>query len=402
MFLEWESQSAYALTELVMFVFTCLILLATVCIALVVFFMYYYRDDSSFFSLLRPVFENILPNAVNFLPEKTVTVDAQNGKKVDDVVFVGYKEKRDVFSEQSPRNRLVRIWVHVYFTIICSIIIIWALSVFSDTVLYLKSTSCRDLSVKDTDSSCFLLSTRDIPPGVQDIIDNREGGLVPCQQVQDYLMFTNSTFDLEVICYQSQLHPLAAFGVAYGTMKSIAFAIVALITLILIITTKIRKWENKKYSRFFLYLFQVIQITFSVLVIFATATLAPTMHEVKGARNSVLDYLRGERFYHFSVIILLSFTAIFVLGLFPWWAFEELDPPRKNAGVHGIIHSLLLHFKFTTSLADQIVFDIFKEEKNDNSKEEKTPKAKDDIELAEMTAQEEEDDNVNQTTPLLN
>lgn len=389
-----------------MFGITCFILLATVCIALVVFFTYY-KEDSSFFSLLRPVFQNILPTAVTFLPEKTNEVDPS--VEVD-VVFVGYKERRDVFSEHNPKNRLVRIWVHVYFTIICSIIIIWALSVFSDTVLYLKSTSCRDLSVKDTDSTCFLLSTRDIPQGVQDIIDNREGGLVPCQQVQDYLMFTNSTFDLEVICYQSQLHPLAALGVAYGTMKSIAFAIITLITLILIFTAKIHdiihlrcQEDEKKEQRvrqLFFYIFEGIQITFSILVIIATGTLAPTIHEVKGARNSAIDYLRGERFYHFSVIILLAITAIFVLGLFPWWAFEQLKPPRSNAGVHGIIHSLLLHFKFTTSLADQVVFGFFKEEKKDNP-----PKAKngDDFELVEMPAEEEEDDDehVDQTTPLM-
>ena len=214
MLLEWTTPSAYALTELAAFSATLLVVLATVGIALAIFISYF-KTEYAFFSILRPLYENVLPTAIAFLHEPITTRD-KKGETVS-VVFLGYNEQRNLFSRRR-RNTFVRVWVHVYFTILSSIIVLWGLSIFSDTVLYRKTTNCQDVSVKDTDSTCFLLSDRDIPKVVKQMIDN-EGGLVPCEEVQDYLLTTNTTYDLEVICYQSQLNPLAALGVAYGTMS---------------------------------------------------------------------------------------------------------------------------------------------------------------------------------------
>ena len=55
---------------------------------------------------------------------------------------------------------------------------------FSESVLYKKTSSCTDLSVQDTDLSCFLLSS---PESVQQIIENEEGDLVPCGDVQRFI-----------------------------------------------------------------------------------------------------------------------------------------------------------------------------------------------------------------------
>ena len=207
MLLEWKTQSAYALTELTAFSITLLVVLVTVGFALAIFISYF-KTENSFFSILRPLFENVLPTAIAFLQEPIIN----GGKKIDSVsvVFLGYKEQRHLFSGR--KRTLVRVWVHVYFTILCSIIILWGLSIFSDTVLYRKTSNCRDPSVKDTDSTCFLLSDRGIPEGVKQIIDDAKG-LVPCEEVQEYLRITNTTYNLEVMCYQSHLNPLAALGV---------------------------------------------------------------------------------------------------------------------------------------------------------------------------------------------
>lgn len=347
MFLEWKTQTAYALTELVTLATTCLVVLATVGIALTVFFVYF-KTESSFLSVLRPLFANVLTTAIAFSPELSGNVKTIN------IVFLGYKEQRNVFSG-SKNNKLVRIWVHVYFTSLCSIIVVWALSIFSNTLLYRKTSSCRDLSVKDTDTTCFLLSTRDVPEGVAQIIENNEG-LVPCKKVQDYLLFANFTYDLEVICYQSQLNPLAALGIAYGTMKSITFVIITLLSVLLSITTKLSKKRSK-------ICFLIFQIVLSVLVIISTIIVTSTLHEVIGPRNSAMDYLRGEQFYHCSVIVLIALTVVFTLGTFPWWAFKLLEiPPALDSKtlledqeqLFGLINLMVLHHTFSTGIATLI------------------------------------------------
>lgn len=119
MLLEWKTQSAYALTELVAFSITLLVVIATVGIALAIFISYF-KSEYSFFSILRPLFENVLPTAIAFLREPITNGD----KEIDSVsvVFLGYKEQRHLFSGR--KKTLVRVWVHVYFTILCSIIIL--------------------------------------------------------------------------------------------------------------------------------------------------------------------------------------------------------------------------------------------------------------------------------------
>jgi len=62
--------------------------------------------------------------------------------------------------------------------------------------------------------TCFQISTRNVPPEVERIIDEEEGELVPRRRVQNYIIQNNVTFDLEVICYVSQLNAIAALGVA--------------------------------------------------------------------------------------------------------------------------------------------------------------------------------------------
>lgn len=343
MVLEWKTRSAYALTELVTFTITCLVLLATVVIALVILFMYF-KKKPSFFTLLRPLFENVFTTAIDF---------TQAGPGKVKVVFLGYKEQ-DVFSGPKTKT-LVRAWVHIYFTLLCSVTVLWFICVFSDAVLYRKTSTCLDLSVRDTDSTCFLLSTRNIPARVQEIIDDEGGDVVPCQKVQNYLLLANITYDLEVLCYQSQLNPLAAVGVAYGATKSIVFAIVTVLSIILSTSEKLR---NRYSSRCFIYTAQAVQLALSFLIVIIIVAATSSLHESTGPRNTSFDYLRGERFYNYSVIGLVILTTIFTLGLFPWWAFKPLEKvkflTKNDAQLREAIHNMLLHHKFSSSFGDLI------------------------------------------------
>ena len=268
---------------------------------------------------------------------------------------------------------------------------LWAVAVFSDTVLYRKTSSCTDLSLQDTDLSCFILSSDDIPEGVQQIIDEEKGDLVPCENVQRYLQSQNISLDLEVICYQYQLNPLAALGVSYGVMKSIAFVIITTLGIILSVTNKLRgrlfeAAENTSssvpqppndstdfsspkvlvISRATILAVHVLQLLLSIILIIIIAIVLAMLHNnVSGAKNSGLDYLRGEQFYRYSVTVLIPITIIFTVGLFPWWAFKPLDHPPKWKGreiadeeianrIHQFVHKIVLHHKFSTGFTPLI------------------------------------------------
>ena len=331
MVLEWKQQSAYALTELVTFLLLCIVLLATAVIVVTVIFMVL-RSNTSFFIILRPLFESVFTTAIDFSR-------ADEGKVVR-VVFLGYKEQK--------RNKLVRVWVHVYFTILCSIVVLWLISVFSDTILYRKTSTCLDLSVRDTDSSCFLLSDRNVPPEIQEIIDEEEGNVVPCQRVQNYILFANITYDLEVICYQSQLSPLAAVGVAYGATKAIVFAVVTILSIVLSVSGKL---HSRYPSKCFIYVAQASQIGVSVLVIVIIAVVVSCLHTAGSTRNTSFDYLRGERFYNSTVVVLAAITVLWVFGLFPWWAFKPLKEKfssEDDGKLRESIHNMILQHKFSS------------------------------------------------------
>ena len=328
MVLEWKQQSAYALTELVMFLLICIVLLVTAAVTATVIFLYL-KKKTSFFIILRPLFESVFTTAIDFSR-------ADEGKLIR-VVFLGYKEQK--------KHSLVRLWVHVYFTILCSIVMLWSISIFSDTVLYRKTSTCLDISVRDTDSSCFLLSDKNIPREIQEIIDEEEGNVVPCQRVQNYILLANITYDLEVICYQSQLSPLAAVGVAYGATKVIVFAVVTILSIVLSASGKL---HARFPSKFFI---QAGQIGLSVLVIVIIAVVVSCLHTASDTRNTSFDYLRGERFYNSSVIVLAAITILWVFGLFPWWAFEPLKEKfssEDDGELRKSIHNMILKHKFSS------------------------------------------------------
>ena len=194
-------------------------------------------------------------------------------------------------------------------------------------------------------------------------------------------------------CYQSQLNPLAALGVAYGTMKSIAFIIITVLSVLLRIT---RKLKNK-----YKIVFVCFQGVLSILVIIGTVAGVSALHKMAGTRNTAFDYLRGERFYHCSVVVLLSVTVVTSVGLFPWWAFQPLGLPQKldakvlledQKQLHGLVHKL--DQKFSTGVATMIeeAVDFFA----DNAFEMITGD-----ELPKKGLEEEGGDQDNQNTPLL-
>ena len=182
-----------------------------------------------------------------------------------------------------------------------------------------------------------------------------------------------------MICYQYQLNALAAVGVSYGAMKSIAFAALGLI---LSITNMLRgrlfhedvenrsssvgnvqddstDYPSPKVISMQRYNNCCSRASTAIFLIGVIATVPAILHhEVSGAKKSTLDYLRGERFLSYSVTVLLPLTIIFTLGLFPWWAFYPLDDPKWKSGqltdkeianrIHKFVHNVVLHHKFST------------------------------------------------------
>ena len=391
--LEWNERTHYALTELILFLLTSLVVALGIGTSFVVSYIHL-KSGVSFFTTLRPLFENVLPSAITFTPAHCSKADM---KKRVDVVFLGHQERAAADAGKSSTRR--RIWVHVYFILLCCLIILWAISVFSDTILYRKTSSCNDISLADTDLSCFLLSERNIPKGVQEIIDEEEGQLVPCDRVQSYIIQQNISFDLEVICYQYQLNPLAALGITYGAMKSIAFTIVSVLSVILTFTNKLYHRNNvihdrhntedkalKPISTSKIVISHIVLLVISITLIVILAIVAAVIHEAAGTRNSGFDFLRGEMFYPYSVVVLAPITIIYTICLFPWWAFEKLSEPtdwdfmgseqgvkeeeklERKKKMYRLVHSVLLHQKFSTGFT--ALLEILTENIHDEDKEE--------------------------------
>ena len=371
---EWDNRASYALTELVLFILTSLVIVIAVTLSFALVYWSTVRGESNkaYLLILRPLFENVLPSAIAFTPVDLPAAEttnetgepsrkAQSGPNVN-IVLLGHQERTsEKERNRHKKDRIRRLWVQVYFVLLCFLIVLWAVSVFSDSVLYRKTSSCSDHDVQDTDLSCFLLSTRNIPEGVQQIIDD-EKDPVPCKEVQNYINSQNSTYDLEVICYQSILSPLAAVGVAYGAMKTIAFGIILILSVFLILTKKCNNPSNCK-----IVIGQTLQLFLSFVISVIVLTMIALLHVVTGARNSAFDYLRGEKFYNFSVTVLTPVTIIFTLGLFPWWAFEPLEDPTKSKEAYFdekngkftkefrlIVHKMILHQKFSTGMGPLI------------------------------------------------
>ena len=376
--LEWNTRTGYALTELVLFTIALLVVIAAITLSFIISFAQL-TSNVSFFSTLRPLFENVLPSAIAF-----TAVEKCPGEGRVNVVFLGHQER---IRRQPKKRDLRRVWVHVYFILLCGLIMVWAVSVFSDTIMYRKTSSCTDLAVEDTDLSCFLLSSRNIPEGVKQIIDENEGDgdLVPCEEVQNYIMSQNITFDLEVICYQYRFNPLAALGISYGAMKSIAFALISILGLLLSIMNNIYKkcifqrFDDDIEGNFSassghnyksragipnstIIASHVVLLLLSTIIIAILTIVLAVIHKVAGTKNSGYDFMRGERFYCYSVTVLVPITIIFTLGLFPWWAFEPLDDPPEcditdltkkqiTSKMHRMVHNMVLHHKFSTGFA---------------------------------------------------
>ena len=96
-----------------------------------------------------------------------------------------------------------------------------------------------------------------------------------------------------------------------------------------------------------------LQLMISIFLILIIALLLAILHnDVSGAKNSGLDYLRAEQFYHYYVTVLTPITIIFTLGLFPWLAFYPLDNPKWKSGeltdkdianrIHKFVHNIIL------------------------------------------------------------
>ena len=136
------------------------IIFTTFAIVLVVLLLHF-KQNITFFSLLRPLFENVFTTAIAF---------SHNDDEHIKIVFLGQIQQDDKYFRGRLRRSGARVWVHVYFTLLCSVAVLWFAVVFSDAVLYHKTGTCLDLDVRDSNARCFLLpSNDDIPPDLQGI-----------------------------------------------------------------------------------------------------------------------------------------------------------------------------------------------------------------------------------------
>ena len=314
MVLEWTSRSSYALTELVFFLIVCFLIFATFAIIFLVVLLHF-KKKMTYFSLLRPLFQNVFTTAIGF--------SHKHGEKIK-IVFLGQIQQDDRYFHGDLRGGVARAWVHVYFTLLCSVAVLWFAVVFSSSVLYHKTGTCLDLDIRVSNARCFLLPTEDgVPPEVQEIIDQEEGEVVPCHTLQSYIITHNKTYDVGVICYINQLSPLPALGVAYGTMKTMVFAMVSLITVFFAISKKIKAPSKKLWK---ICIIHGAQIGISLILIVLMVIVLSSIHASSNSRNTALDFLKGEQFYHSTVVGLGAVTILFTFGLFPWWAFTPLEP----------------------------------------------------------------------------
>ena len=67
--------------------------------------------------------------------------------------------------------------------------------------------------------------------------------------MQRYIENKCLTFDLEVICYQYQLNPVAALGISYGAIKTVSFIIVLLLSAIFAFVNKLFKRHPRNVSK---------------------------------------------------------------------------------------------------------------------------------------------------------
>lgn len=296
--LEWRSRSSYALTEFVVFALGALVF-----VSMVVFIglLFCYFRNSKYLSIVKAAHRFMI---------KTLFSSA------DDLVQILYPAEKQGKPLQA-HSTWGKIVVYIYFTLLSGLVAFWYLAVLSDSLFYRKTGTCNDLSVNDTDFSCFLVSDRNAPPGVQAIIDEEAGELVPCQRVRDYLRTVpNVTYDLEVICYAAQLNPLLAIGVAYGASKSISFVLQIIFKGFMFLATRGRIVKR---------LLLICQISFVSSVVTFVLIVPPALHDVSGPRNSAFDFLRGDRFFSYAIISLLGISTVLVAGMTPWWAFVRVD-----------------------------------------------------------------------------
>ena len=94
--LEWNERTHYALTELVLFLLTSLVLALGIGTSFVVSYIHL-KSGVSFFTTLRPLFENVLPSAIAFTPAHYSKANTGESEERDlirvDVVFLGHQER---------------------------------------------------------------------------------------------------------------------------------------------------------------------------------------------------------------------------------------------------------------------------------------------------------------------
>jgi len=140
--LQWDTRKAYALTEFTTFAIGTVVLLAVATFsAVVVCYFYRHRNSKNESEKLKTVM-SLHRSILRAVFADTVKMETPSGGTIQTLIFSDYK----------PQPSFVKkTIVYVYFSLLSGLVALWFLAAFSDSLFYRKTSTCNDVSVKDTD-----------------------------------------------------------------------------------------------------------------------------------------------------------------------------------------------------------------------------------------------------------
>ena len=207
---------------------------------------------------------------------------------VFDVIEVAEDEGRSIIlfaKRRRPRNNCCYVMVLAYFTALFILLSFLFLSLFSNFLIYRKTSNCNDINVKTQYSICF------------DLNNNYE--VVNCLQRQN-------DSDLEVICYLTDFNIFRALGTAFGAIQAFRTLISIIFALGIKLGLKWPCWTT------------TLQV-FGALVI---VVLCTTLYSLFYTHHISIILYGDPPLVHATLLLALATIFVFVC-LHPWRAFKE-------------------------------------------------------------------------------
>ena len=180
---------------------------------------------------------------------------------------------------------LVHGYTYFYFILVGIVAFHWFMAMVADNLLYRKTTTCKDINVKDSSFSCFTINNHT---------------LIDCKDVMD---------NVPIICYLYHGLTLAAFGIGFSVFHSIIFGV----TVYFKFAVKI---AESKCGKCVLILFQIL---LTVIPLFVLPSILPTVHFLT-ASNVYFFY--GNAAIRWVMFVLICITPAILVNV-PWCGFTH-------------------------------------------------------------------------------